>query len=281
MSYTINAEDTTRPLDSDGAKFGAAELRAIKARIVAVKTALDSADSALQAAVTANTAAIGTNTTNIAANTTAIAANTTAVAAAQSTANNALSAVGALKFKNVLALPQFSNITGGTWTVPAGVTKVYAVLVSGSTAGGAGGFGYAGGGHIMKVGIANGDSVKTTAKLLDVSAGDTITWYVGQGEGIYDIVSVGLLLTNKLITSELAEASYIVHNGITTKTGFPTSQAIPLNAAYNILTGYELMPQARSDGKAYAAQSWSYGAGSYEGVGTLHAGKLGAIYLFY
>lgn len=93
MSYTINAEDPTRPLDSDGAKFGAAELRAIKARIAAVKTALDSADSALQAAVTANTTAIGTNTTNIAANTTAIAANATAVAAAQSTANAAATGV--------------------------------------------------------------------------------------------------------------------------------------------------------------------------------------------
>lgn len=148
MSYTIDAEDSTRPLDSDGAKFGAAELRALKARLIAVKAALDSVDAALQAAVTANTTAIGTNTTNIAANTTAIAANTTAIAAnataaaaAQSTAAAAaataagntasITSLGtSLVGQRILDKVVYTANTTATATAPAGAVGAILLMQS-------------------------------------------------------------------------------------------------------------------------------------------------------
>ena len=117
MAYVVNANDPSRPLDTDPRKQGAEELRALKIRVNNLQTALGGANSTNAAAATAALAA---------ANAAQSAAN-----AAQSTANNALALAQAITFRNCIEL------TGsGNWTVPAGVTQVLAIISSGGTASG-------------------------------------------------------------------------------------------------------------------------------------------------
>lgn len=117
MAYTVNANDPSRPLDTDPRKQGAEELRALKARLIQTRTELESADSTNAGAAAAALAA---------ANTAQWAANT-----AQSSANSALALAQAITFRNCIELTNTGN-----WTVPDGVTQVLAIISSGGTAGG-------------------------------------------------------------------------------------------------------------------------------------------------
>lgn len=131
MAYTVNADDPSRPLDTDPRKQGAEELRALKARLIQTRTTLEGADStnataAANALAAANAAQSAANSAQSSANAAQGAAN-----AAQSTANNALTLAQAVTFKNCIEL------TGsGNWTVPDGVTQVLAIIASGGTASG-------------------------------------------------------------------------------------------------------------------------------------------------
>lgn len=117
MAYIVDANEPSRPLDTDPRKQGAEELRALKARLIQTRTTLEGADST-NATAAANALA--------AANAAQSSAN-----AAQGTANNALTIAQAITFKNCVEL------TGsGDWTVPDGVTQVFAIISSGGTASG-------------------------------------------------------------------------------------------------------------------------------------------------
>lgn len=138
MAYIVNADDPSRPLDTDPRKQGAEELRALKARLIQTRTTLESADgnnataaaNALAAADAAQSAANAAQSAANAAQSAANAAQNTA-SAAQGTADIALSIIQAATYKNCIEL------TGsGNWTVPDGVTQVLAIISSGGTASG-------------------------------------------------------------------------------------------------------------------------------------------------
>ena len=131
MAYTVNADDPSRPLDTDPRKQGAEELRALKLRVNQLQSALGGADSTNAAAASA--ALTAANTAQSTANAAQVTANAaqSAAAAAQGTANSALSLAQAITFRNCIEL------TGsGNWTVPDGVTQVLAIISSGGTASG-------------------------------------------------------------------------------------------------------------------------------------------------
>jgi len=131
MAYIVDANDPSRPLDTDPRKQGAEELRALKARLIQTRTTLEGADStnataAANALAAANAAQGAANNAQSSANAAQSSAN-----AAQGTANNALSLAQAITYKNCVEL------TGsGNWTVPDGVTQVLAIIASGGTASG-------------------------------------------------------------------------------------------------------------------------------------------------
>lgn len=106
MPYTINPADENSPLDSDLARYAAGEFRALKGRVNALNGTQTTAAATAQ--TTANTAV-------------------TNAATAQGTANNALELaqlLGGNNFHTAITL------TGaGNWTVPAGVTRVMAIIV--------------------------------------------------------------------------------------------------------------------------------------------------------
>ena len=131
MAYTVNADDPSRPLDTDPRKQGAEELRALKLRVNQLQNTLGGADSTNASAAAAALAAA--NAAQNSANTAQSAANAAqgAASAAQGTANSALALAQAITFKNCVEL------TGsGNWTVPDGVTQVLAIIASGGTASG-------------------------------------------------------------------------------------------------------------------------------------------------
>lgn len=124
MAYIVNADDTSRPLDTDPRKQGAEELRALKAKLIQIRATLEGADST-NATAAANALAAA-NTAQSSANTAQSAANN-----AQSAADSALTIAQAITYKNCVEL------TGsGNWTVPDGVTQVLAIISSGGTASG-------------------------------------------------------------------------------------------------------------------------------------------------
>lgn len=131
MAYIVNADDLSRPLDTDPRKQGAEELRALKARLIQTRNTLqvannNNAAAAANALAAANAAQSAAAAAQSAANAAQSAAN-----GAQSTANNALALAQAITFRNCIEL------TGsGNWTVPDGVTQVLAVISSGGTASG-------------------------------------------------------------------------------------------------------------------------------------------------
>lgn len=131
MAYTVNADDPSRPLDTDPRKQGAEELRALKLRVNNLQATLENADSANAGAAAAALAAA--NTAQGAASTAQSTANAAqgAANAAQGTANSALTIAQAITFKNCIELTNTGN-----WTVPDGVTQVLAIISSGGTAGG-------------------------------------------------------------------------------------------------------------------------------------------------
>lgn len=124
MAYTVNADDQSRPLDTDPRKQGAEELRALKARLIQTRTTLEDADSTNASAAAAASAAASEaqGSANAAAS---------AAAAAQGSADAALTIAQAITFKNCIELTNTGN-----WTVPDGVTQVLAIISSGGTAGG-------------------------------------------------------------------------------------------------------------------------------------------------
>ena len=106
MPYTINPADENSPLDSDLARYAAAEFRALKGRVNALNGAQTAAAEAAQTA--ANTAV-------------------TNAATAQGTANTALALAQLLGGNNFHTAV---TLTGaGNWTVPSGVTRVMAIIV--------------------------------------------------------------------------------------------------------------------------------------------------------
>ena len=114
MAYIVNADDQSRPLDTDPRKQGAEELRALKARLIQTRTALEGADSTNAASAAAALAAA--NAAQGTANSAASAA-----AAAQGSANAALAAaaLSAIKIKSIVRIDSGS----GNVTVPADCTS--------------------------------------------------------------------------------------------------------------------------------------------------------------
>lgn len=135
MTYTVNADDPSRPLDTDPRKQGAEELRALKLRVNQLQTALEGADStnagaaaaALSAANTAQGAASTAQSTANAAQSAANAAQGTANSA-QSAADSAAGAAAAAAAAAALSIIKVKSILriasgSGTVTVPADCTS--------------------------------------------------------------------------------------------------------------------------------------------------------------
>lgn len=132
MAYTVNANDPSRPLDTDPRKQGAEELRALKARLIQTRTELEGADSTNAASAAAALAAA------LAAQSTANAAQSTANNA-QSTANNAQSsaasaagaaaAAAAAAALSVVKIKSIQVLTSGSGnvTVPTDSTQCLAI----------------------------------------------------------------------------------------------------------------------------------------------------------
>ena len=121
MAYIVDANEPSRPLDTDPRKQGAEELRALKLRVNNLKTTLENADSANAGAAAAALAAA--NTAQGAANNAQGSANaaSSAAAAAQGSANAALAAaaLSAIKIKSIVRIDSGS----GNVPVPADCTS--------------------------------------------------------------------------------------------------------------------------------------------------------------
>ncbi len=114
MAYVVNANDPSRPLNTDPRKQGAEELRALKLRVNQLQSTLEGADS-----TNASAAAAAQGSAN-AAQGSANAASS-AAAAAQGSANAALAAaaLSAIKIKSIVRIDSGS----GNVTVPADCTS--------------------------------------------------------------------------------------------------------------------------------------------------------------
>lgn len=112
MPFVADPTNVATPADGDQARNAAAEMRAIKQRITTENAAQDTAIGTAQ--TTANTAQSTANTA---------VAN---AATAQATANTALELAQLLDGNNFHTIV---TLTGaGNWTVPAGVTRVMAII---------------------------------------------------------------------------------------------------------------------------------------------------------
>lgn len=125
MAYTVNADDQSRPLDTDPRKQGAEELRALKARLIQTRTTLENADSSNAAAAAAalaaaNAAQSSANNAQSSANAAQSAANSAASAAstAQGTADAALALLGSAACAGYLGHIVLNSEYVGNLTVP-------------------------------------------------------------------------------------------------------------------------------------------------------------------
>lgn len=201
MAYTVNADEPSRPLDTDPRKQGAEELRALKARLIQTRTTLENADSSNAAAAAAalaaaNAAQNSANNAQSSANAAQSAAN-----AAQNTANNALTLAQAVTFKNCVEL------TGsGNWTVPDGVTQVLAIISSGGTASGSKEF------YCSVIGVGydyytidlTSQRIGHNVKRISVTPAQVITYTCGAGDVVrtdYAAISNGIGGNNALLQS--------------------------------------------------------------------------------
>lgn len=262
MAYTADATNVATPADSDQARYAAAELRAIKARIIAAKAeAVAVADAAQAAADTAQAAADAAQSTADGA--------VVDAAAAQGTADSAVAAAAAAQGTAIAALAVAASgmrsaaLAGtGSWTVPDGVTEVVALLKGGGTA-------------TIDIQGNLGDAFSTAAegsfgiiRYTGLVAGSTIVYGVGVGE------TIGVVLTE---TGRRAQPTQVA-----TQSFFGAGAAAAGIARYtNTLSTpmfYNTSPNADGSMPSLVV---SYGSPEYYIVNTNIAGKAGSIILLY
>lgn len=182
MAYIVNADDPSRPLDTDPRKQGAEELRALKARLIQTRTALEGADStnaaaAAAALAAANAAQSSANNAQSSANAAQSSANAAQGAAnnAQSSADSAAGAAAAAAAAAALSVIKIKAIMriasgSGTVTVPNDCTSC---LVFGK-GGDWNGFNSSD----NTAGVASSAAPTNTA-VLSVAAGETVAYSIG------------------------------------------------------------------------------------------------------
>lgn len=130
MTYTADATDPTKPLDSDPARKAALELRTIKAKIVemlgTIGTNATTADTA--------TALVQTNLNTEAV--TRANADTALGNSITTLTDNTNTAIANLKANEIRAARGYILTGSGNFTVPTGVTSLQVTITSGATAGG-------------------------------------------------------------------------------------------------------------------------------------------------
>lgn len=284
MAYIVNADDQSRPLDTDPRKQGAEELRALKARLIQTRTALEGADStnaaaAAAALAAANAAQSSANNAQSSANAAQSAANAAQGTAnnAQSSANSALALAQAVTFKNCVEL------TGsGTWTVPAGVTQVLAILVSGSTASGqrteTSIVDMTISSYIYKpITVYLGNSMSNTNTVfIGVTEGTPLAYSCGAGEVArtdYANIGYGGGRTSNMLAS-VAQAT--VFDGHTANPPIPPAQHTAYPTPANTVN--EMMHRLADRNLAFSFLQFGAGAG---GSGSFAGGDAGRIMLFY
>ena len=255
MAYIADATNVATPADSDQARYAAAELRAIKARIIAAKgEAVAVANAAQTAANAAQSTANGAVTDAATAQGTANTALANA-ATAQGTADAAAAAAASGMRSTALA-------GTGLWTVPDGVTEVVALLKGGGTA-------------TIDIQGNLGNAFSTAAegsfgiiRYTGLVAGSTIGYGVGVGE------TIGVVLTE---TGRRAQPTQVA-----TQSFFGAGAAAAGIARYtNTLSTpmfYNTSPNADGSMPSLVV---SYDSPEYYIVNTNIAGKAGSIILLY
>lgn len=287
MAYIADATNVATPADSDQARYAAAELRAIKARIIAAKgEAVAVADAAQADADTAQAAADAAQSTADGAVTDAAAAQGTAdtalanAATAQGTADAALAAVAALQLKKFQYI--YNGGGGYSWTVPAGVTTALFILQSGSTGRGRGGQKYAGGGYLSHYELINPDLHDVRiVRLSGLVAGQVVSLVIGHGESIYDPMITDFY-NGFLVTAAPAEPTTLTSPiGTVYRTGAPINELANLQrvAGGSALDVFR-NTNRRTDGRCYCA-NFNFVAGARESHGTLYSGDAGSVTILY